>query len=71
MEDSCNSSACKNRLQSNAAVVRPSRLLEGEDGLFAARDVKQGEWIAYFGPMRLVTADDGDAIDYSIPTDTS
>ena len=46
--------------------MRPSRLLRGEDGLFAARDVEEGEWIASFGPMRRVTAEDGDALDYSI-----
>ena len=41
-------------------------MLEGEDGLFAARDVKQGEWIAFFGPMRQVTAEDGNELNYTI-----
>ena len=46
--------------------MRPSGLLAGEDGLFATRDVEEGEWIASFGPMRRVTAEDGDALEYSL-----
>ena len=64
----CNdTSACNNRLQTDAAEVRPSRLLAGEDGLFVTRDVEEGEWIASFGPMRRVTAEDTGKILYSIP----
>ena len=37
-----------------AADVRPSKLLIGEDGLFAARHIKRGEWIASFGPLQRV-----------------
>ena len=47
--------------------MRPSRLLAGEDGLFVTRDVEEGEWIASFGPMRRVTAEDTGKIPYSIP----
>ena len=47
--------------------MRPSRLLAGEDGLFVTRNVEEGEWIASFGPMRRVTAEDTGKIPYSIP----
>ena len=47
--------------------MRPSRLLAGEDGLFVTRNVEEGEWIASFGPMRRVTAEDTGKILYSIP----
>ena len=42
---------CSNKLQTSAAEVRPSELLPGEDGLFAARHIKRGEWIASFGAL--------------------
>jgi len=42
---------CSNKLQTSAAEARPSELLPGEDGLFAARHIKRGEWIASFGVL--------------------
>ena len=36
------------------AEVRPSKLLIGEDGLFAAMHIKRGQWIASFGALQRV-----------------
>jgi hypothetical protein len=45
----CNCLDCSNKLQTSVAEVNVSKLLRGENGLFAARHIKQGEWIASFG----------------------
>ena len=50
----CDQMDCSNKLQTCAAEVRPSKLLIGEDGLFAARHIKRGEWIASFGALQRV-----------------
>ena len=50
----CDQMDCSNKLQTCAAEVRPSKLLIGEDGLFAARHIKRGECIASFGAMQCV-----------------
>lgn len=63
----CECSPCENKLQFGAAEVRPSGLLADENGLFAARDIKQGEWIATFGPVRRVGAAGGGNMEYSFP----
>ena len=63
----CDCSTCDNRLQTDAAAVAPSKLLPDQQGLFAARDLEAGEWIASFGPMRRVTAADRDSVPYTIP----
>lgn len=63
----CKCSTCENKLQIGAAEVRPSEMLDGENGLFAARDIKQGEWIATFGPVRRVGAGGGGKMEYSFP----
>ena len=47
--------------------MRPSEMLDGENGHFATRDVKRGEWIATFSPVRRVGADGGGKMDYSFP----
>ena len=60
-------SPCENKLQFGAAEVRPSGLLADENGLFATRDIKQGEWIATFGPVRRVGAAGGGNMEYSFP----
>ena len=49
--NNCDRMDCSNKLQTSAAEARPSELLPGEDGLFAARHIKRGEWIASFGVL--------------------
>lgn len=49
--NNCDRMDCSNKLQTSAAEVRLSELLPGEDGLFAARHIKRGEWIASFGVL--------------------
>ena len=42
-------------------------MLAGENGLFAARNIKQGEWIATFGAVRRVGVRGGGKMEYSFP----
>ena len=63
----CDCLDCADKLQTGAAEVRPSGLLQGENGLFTTRDIKVVEWIASFDPMRQVAAGDGCELGYCIP----
>ena len=63
----CDEVGCQNRLELESVVVMQCNWMpEGGHGrgLFAARDIKQGEWVATFGPMR--PRKDSDRVEFSV-----
>jgi hypothetical protein len=63
----CDRSDCDNKLHICATEIRRSELLLDENGLFATRNIKKGEWIASFGPLKPVTEGVEGDLGYSIP----
>ena len=63
----CDEVGCENRVDCESVVVMKCHWLpEGRhnQGLFAARDINQGEWVATFGPMR--PRKDSDRVEFSV-----
>lgn len=65
--DSCHLPDCTNNFDSHVADVRPSTFIPGEKGLFAARDVPPGTFVASFGVMKEVSSASEGPLGYYIP----
>ena len=51
-EHSCTLPECMNRVRTNLVRVAPSKLIDGEAGLFACEDIEEGTVVAGFGAVR-------------------
>ena len=50
-EHSCTLPECMNRVRTNLVRVAPSKLIDGEAGLFACEDIEEGTVVAGFGAV--------------------
>jgi hypothetical protein len=51
-EHNCTLPECMNRVRTNLVRVAPSKLIQGEAGLFACKDIEEGTVVTCFGVVR-------------------